>query len=353
VPSRSARSRTGLLAGLTAAALFGASAPVAKTLLGRVDAQLLAGLLYLGAAAAVIGPAVGRHARHHEAPLRRSDIPRLAGVVVFGGVIAPVLLLLGLERLSGVTGSLLLNLEGPFTAVVGIVVFREYLSRRAWTGALLIFGGATLLSTLGRGAGHVDLLGVTCIIGACAFWALDNNLTQSLSLRDPFAIVAIKAGVAAAVNVTLAVSRGAGIPAASLIAGALLLGAFAYGISVLLDAYALRLLGAAREAAVFATAPFAGAFLAFPVLGESFTSRDGAGAVVILVGLAALLTDAHVHVHRHQLIDHDHRHIHDDHHQHDHEPGVPAVEPHTHRHHHQELVHAHGHASDLHHRHQH
>jgi drug/metabolite transporter (DMT)-like permease len=52
------------------------------------------------------------------------------------------------------------------------------------------------------------------------------------------------------------------------IAAALILGVFSYGVSILLDAYALRHIGAAREAAFFATAPFMGAIAAIPILGE-------------------------------------------------------------------------------------
>lgn len=42
-------------------------------------------------------------------------------------------------------------------------------------------------------------------------------------------------------------------------------GAAAYGLSVLLDAYALHHIGAAREAALFATGPFFGALAALPL----------------------------------------------------------------------------------------
>ena len=46
-------------------------------------------------------------------------------MILAGGIVAPVLLLLGLERVSGVAGSLLLNLEGPFTIVIGVAIFRS------------------------------------------------------------------------------------------------------------------------------------------------------------------------------------------------------------------------------------
>ncbi len=38
-------------------------------------------------------------------------------------------MLFGLERLSGVLTSLLLNLEAPFTVLVAMLVFREHLGR--------------------------------------------------------------------------------------------------------------------------------------------------------------------------------------------------------------------------------
>src|SRR5258707_701029 len=99
---------------LASAILFGASAPFAKLLLGAVDAQLLAGLLYLGAG---IGMAAGQGGRAvvglpaPEAPLRLPDLPWLAAVVLFGGFAGPLLLMLGLAHTSAATGSLLLILK--------------------------------------------------------------------------------------------------------------------------------------------------------------------------------------------------------------------------------------------------
>jgi hypothetical protein len=143
------------------------------------------------------------------------------------------------------------------------------------------------------------------------------------------------------------------MPAATVVAGALLLGSAAYGLSILLDAYALRGLGAARESAIFATAPFAGALLAVPLLGEGWSTVDVGAAVVMAVGLIALVGDRHAHLHVHEPLAHEHRHVHDAHHRHEHPPGVDPAEPHSHPHVHDRLVHAHAHVSDEHHRHRH
>ncbi len=345
------RERSGYPIGLLAACLFGASAPFSKVLLDSIDPQLLAGLLYLGAFIAV-APFVATRPRRHEASLQRSDLPRLAAIVTTGGIVAPVLLMVGLVRVSGVAGSLLLNLEGPLTLVVGIVVMHEYLGRRAGLGTIAIFGGSALIGLRG-GSGTIDAFGVDLIALACLGWAIDNNLTQSISGRDPFQIVAVKTGVAAVVNITLALSRGESISSWAPVAGALVLGALAYGISILLDAYALWLLGAAREAAIFATAPFAGAILAVPLLDESWSRLDLLAAGAMAVGVVLLVADRHEHMHVHEPLEHEHRHVHDVHHQHEHPPGIDPSEPHSHQHRHERLVHAHAHVSDAHHRHDH
>lgn len=343
--------RRGAVYGLLAAALFGLSAPLAKILLGHVAPQVLAGLLYLGAG---LGLSVWRAFRPAtaEAPLTRADVPALAGVVLSGGVVGPLLMLIGLQRVSAVAGSLLLNLEGPLTMGIAVLVFREHLGRYGVAAAAAILVGAGMLR-FQLGALSVDGWGMAAIAGACLAWGIDNNLTQRLSLRDPFAIVRIKSVAAGSFNLVLGLGLGGQLPAASVVAGALLLGLFSYGASVVLDAYALRLVGAAREAAYFATAPFVGAVAAVFLLEEALRAIDVAAMLFMAVGVAALLRERHSHRHVHERLLHEHLHTHDEHHQHGHEPGDPPGEPHSHEHRHAPLVHDHPHVPDAHHRHRH
>jgi drug/metabolite transporter (DMT)-like permease len=341
----------GTLLGLAAAASFGASTPFAKRLLdGGISPQLLAGLLYLGAFLALAAILPTRRSSH-EARIRRSDAPRLGALILVGGVLAPLCMLIGLERVSGATGSLLLNLEGPFTLIIGIAVFHEHLGRWAWTGALIIFGAAALLA--GNDAGADQVSGVVLIAAAAALWGLDNNLTQSLTLRDPFQLVTIKVGAAAGVNLTIAVALGASATTMRVVLSALLLGAVSYGLSIVLDAYALRLLGAAREAALFATAPFLGMALSVPVLNEQLGASEITGAALMALGVVMMSRERHAHLHTHELLRHDNAHVHDDHHHHQHAPGTATAEPHAHTHEHQDHTHVHTHVSDIHHRHRH
>lgn len=342
----------GAACGLVAAALFGMSAPVAKLLLSEVSPVLLAGLLYLGAGAGLwiqraLFPGTD------EARLARGDVVKLAVVVIAGGVLAPVLMLFGLTRVTALTSSLLLNLEAPFTVLLALLAFGEHLGRAGLIASVLILTGAAVLK-LEPGALGADASGVALLAAACACWALDNNLTQQLSLRDPFAIVRVKTLGAGIVNTALGlvVTRGS-VPPAPCLGLALLLGSLSYGVSVVLDAYALRLVGAAREAAYFATAPFVGAVIAIAFLGEPVRWHDALAAGAMCLGVVFLLRERHAHRHVHDALEHEHLHVHDDHHRHEHLPNDPLGESHSHYHRHTPVVHDHPHVSDAHHRHRH
>ncbi len=339
----------GALLGLGAALLFGLSAPVAKLLAPSCGPLVLAGLLYLGGGAGLLATRPLRP-RGREAPLRRADLGPLAVVVLAGGVVGPWLLILGLQRLEGVTASLLLNLEAPFTMVLAIVAFREALSWREVAGAAAVLAGGAAIG-LQPGPLAADRVGVAALAGACAAWALDNNLSQRLSVRDPASIGLVKTMSAGGFNLLLGWALGQELPAAGPLAAALATGALGFGLSIELDLLALRHLGAAREAAYFATAPFFGALAAVPLLGERLGRTELLAGAAMALGVLLLVRARHEHLHVHAALEHDHLHRHDTHHQHPHPEGAPKLHAHPHRH--EPLEHAHPHASDAHHRHRH
>ncbi|MBI3935655.1 MAG: EamA family transporter [Betaproteobacteria bacterium] len=342
---------------LAAAALFGASTPLAKLLLGDLPPLALAGLLYLGSglgllAVRILSRLFVKVARGwREAPLSGADYVWLAGAVIAGGVFAPVLLMWGLSGIGASEVSLLLNLEGVVTALVAALLFREAVGGRVWAAAALMLAAGLVLSWQPQ----ADLkfsLHAAAIVGACFCWALDNNFTRKTSASDPVVLAMIKGLTAGSFNLALASAFGLHFFATAPLAGALAVGFLGYGVSLVLFILALRHLGSARAAAHFSTAPFIGAAIAIIALGEPFTASFGVALALMVAATGLVLTEQHVHEHTHEYLAHSHRHVHDEHHQHAHR-GDEGPEPHAHWHEHPPLTHAHPHLPDLHHRHKH
>ena len=348
---------TGVLYALLAAALFGASTPFAKLLVGEVAPVMLAGLLYLGSGVGLfvwfgVRAAAAKGEGDGPAHLGAHDLPWLLGAIVAGGIAGPILLMTGLEVTPASTASLLLNMEGVLTALLAWFVFRENFDRRIFVGMLLIILAGVLLSweqtpRLGMPWGTL------AIIGACLCWAIDNNLTRKVSASDAVQIAGIKGLVAGTVNLSIAALLGAHWPAWDNLLASTLIGFFGYGLSLVMFVMGLRHLGSARTGAYFSAAPFVGAVISLFLLGEVPSVLFWIAALLMGAGLWLHLTEKHGHYHRHMAMRHAHSHVHDEHHQHRHAFPWDGKEPHTHEHEHAPVAHAHEHFPDIHHRHDH
>ena len=340
----------GVFAALGAALLFGAGTPAAKLLLGPIGPWLLAGLLYLGSGLGLFALRLLRRAE--PVSLTRSEFGWLAGAIVSGGIAGPVLLMWGLANMPASGASLLLNAEGVFTALLAWFVFRENFDRRIALGMVLIVAGAIVLSWRGD-AGFGVGLPELAVLGACLAWAIDNNLTRKVSLTDASFVAMVKGLTAGMVNTGLALLAGGTLPEMKFLIAAGGIGFLGYGVSLALFVVALRHLGTARTGAYFSTAPFAGALIAIPLLGEPVTVQLTLAGVLMGAGVWLHLTERHDHRHTHASIEHEHVHEHDAHHQHPHTERESADIPHQHSHVHEPSVHAHPHFPDAHHRHRH
>jgi len=350
-------SDSAIFVALLSACLFGASTPAAKVLLGQIEPLLLAGLLYLGSgiglSALVAATAFTKLSAKgsREASLQRGDMPWLTGAVLFGGIVGPILLLIGLRSVSATTGSLLLNLEAVFTATLAWFVFHENVDGRVVLGMCAIVCGGIVLS-LGP-SWSLDFqfsLSGFYIAGACLCWAIDNNLTRKIANADPLHIAAIKGVVAGITNCSLALLVGFSMPPLPMIFMALIVGFLGYGLSLCLFIKALRGLGTARTSAYFSVAPFVGAALSILLLREPFSAPILLSGAFMALGVWLHISERHSHAHLHLPMEHEHLHVHDEHHQHEHDSGIDSREPHSHRHRHEEIVHSHPHFPDMHHK---
>lgn len=347
----------GVIYALLAAALFGASTPFAKMLVGQVSPVTLAGMLYLGSGLGlsvwyVLRAILARKDQDEIAGLKPKDLPWLGGAVLAGGIAGPVLLMLGLTLTPASSASLLLNMEGVLTAMLAWFVFKENFDKRIFIGMLLIVAAGILLSWE-----QIPVLGVPwgafAIIGACLCWAIDNNLTRKVSASDAVQIAGVKGLVAGSVNLLIALALGYSFPESKTILTAGVVGFCGYGLSLVMFVLALRHLGTARTGAYFSAAPFVGAVISLLMLGDRPGLSFWIAAALMGAGIWLHLTESHNHPHEHEAMEHAHEHSHDEHHQHEHDFAWDGKEPHVHPHRHEVMTHAHPHYPDIHHRHSH
>jgi drug/metabolite transporter (DMT)-like permease len=248
---------SGPLLALASAALFGASTPVAKLLLGVTDPLLLAGLLYLGSGIGLgiiaLGARLSRRAA--EAPLRRRDLPWLGLIILFGGVLGPALLMAGLTFASASAGSLLLNTESLATMAIAWIFFRENVDRRLFAGAMAILAGALVLSWPADGAAITVGRGGALIVAACMCWGIDNNLTRKPSAANPVQLAMVKGVAAGIINTALGFAHGAQLPDERTLAVAAIVGFLGYGVSLALFALGLRHPGRPAPGRIFRPLP--------------------------------------------------------------------------------------------------
>jgi len=337
-----------ILQALTAAIFFGASAPISKLLLGDISPIFLAAFLYLGSGTGIsLTKLVQRiSSKEKEAGIKSADVKWLAGAIISGGILAPIVLMVSLQNTSASTASLLLNFEGVGTTLIALLFFKESISRRAWTAILVITMASIFLST-NFNEGFGISFGALGIILACFLWGLDNNFTRNISGKDPLVIVAWKGLIAGTFSFFLAFFLGNQIPSFTTIFYTLILGFISYGLSTLLFIYSMRGLGAARTSALYGTAPLAGILLSIVLFGEIPSFFFIIATILMIGGTLLLINENHSHSHVHTVLFHEHIHSHDDlDHGHDSSKTI-----HAHEHEHPAEEHEHEHLPDIHHRH--
>jgi drug/metabolite transporter (DMT)-like permease len=335
---------------LLSAALFGAATPLNKALLSSFSAFQLAGLLYLGASLGVAYFSFGKKIQSQPWQMNKRNIIRLSGAILFGGMLAPLLLLMGLKLASAASVSLWLPLELVATAVWGRMIFRDHLGWLGWMGMVGVLAASILL---GLGEGISGISAGLLIMLACLFWGLDNNFTSLIDGITPAQITFWKGLMAGLINLSIGLLTQDFHITGYLLAGALGVGALSYGASIVLYITAARNIGAARGQMFFASSPFFGVVLSYLFLGEPVTPIQVAAVIILMGSLILVFRDRHGHAHWHKEMEHEHSHRHDDEH-HDHEhPEKEKLGRHAHRHRHKPEAHSHPHWPDLHHRHDH
>ena len=336
-------SRMAIVFALLAALLYGISSPVSKILLETTSPELMAALLYLGAGFGMFAVSLIsklKNGKTTEAPLTKKDLPYVLGMILLD-IAAPIFLMIGLSMTTAANASLLNNFEIVTTALVAFFLFHEKIDRRLRIAIVLIMAASVIL-TFDDVSSFSFSIGSVFVLLACICWGFENNFTRMLSVKNPMEIVVVKGfGAGFGALVIAFFVQGMETDVQSVIA-ALVLGFFAYGLSIYFYVLAQRYLGAAKTSAFYAFAPFIGAGVSFAVFRTGLTPLFAVAALIMVVGAYFAARAGHRHFHYHAAVTHVHLHRHDDgHHTHVHDPPINGE--HSHVHSHEPVKHSHPH----------
>ncbi|MDO9577270.1 MAG: DMT family transporter [Candidatus Cloacimonadales bacterium] len=342
---------TSVIIGLLAGLLFGVATPFSKIILSQLNSFQLAGLLYLGAAFVFVPFIIKNRKVELKALQHSSKKKHLVGTIIFGGILGPLFLMMGLKTANAMSVSIWLNLELVATAFLGMLFFKDHLDRYAIMGVLLTLCAGIIISVQESSSG---ILSGFFIILACISWGFDNHFTAIIDGISPQTITFIKGLFGGITNLTIGLILSNGQIQINYIPLALLIGIFSYGISIVLYVISAQNLGATRSQILFSTAPFWGIFAAYLFLSEPLSLITIIAVFFLISGIVFTNFASHKHEHLHKEMHHIHLHDHDDgHHGHAHTEGDSGNGKHSHIHEHEEKKHKHTHYPDLHHRHDH
>ncbi|MGM9641785.1 MAG: DMT family transporter [Eubacteriales bacterium] len=293
------KSAVAVLYALLAAVFYAINTPFSKILLNDVPATFMAAFLYMGAGFGV-GIMYLFHIKKEAKPerLTKKDLPYTIGMIALD-ILAPILLMIGINVGSASNASLLGNFEIVATTVIALLIFKETVSGKLWTGIAFITISSLILSFEGNGSFQFSY-GSLFVILATLCWGLENNCTRKISEKSTYEIVVLKGVFSGGGSFLIALIIGERLPNVKCILYAMALGFIAYGLSIFLYVRAQRDLGASKTSAFYAVAPFIGAFLAFAVNGEKLTWVYFAALVFMLIGSAFVVYDTLVKNHNHK-----------------------------------------------------
>lgn len=288
--------------------LFGIATPLSKVILTELNSFQLAGLLYIGAAIAFLPSTLKNRKTEFFALKKAKKKKYLFGIILFGGILGPLFLMIGLNTANAMSVSIWLNMELVATAIIGILFFKDHLDSFAIIGVLLTLASGAITSVQEPNSG---LISGAFVILACISWGIDNHLTAIVDGVSPQTITFIKGLFGGFTNLGIGMFLSGWHIELNYIPAAILIGIFSYGFSIVLYVTSAQNLGATRSQILFSTAPFWGIITAYIFLGENLNLIIILAFVILALGIVftSLASHGHEHVHKKEIHIHIHRAI--------------------------------------------
>jgi drug/metabolite transporter (DMT)-like permease len=279
----------GYLSVLFAAVLFGSVFSLAKVPLTTIDPLALTAVVYTISGLALIPFAKGSFTFE-----RRDDYFLIIIITIFGGVLAPVLLMYGLQQTAASTAAILTNGEIVFTIALSSIFFGEKPRGRVGLFAVVLVVIGLIIATTEDLKALETIVqlnaGNIMILASMFMWAIDNNFSRRLtSNASPAKIAMVKslAGGLVMIIMVLVLGNGSMITEIKfdmwiLIVGMSIAG---FGGALLLFLEGIKRIGTLRTMSMFSLTPIFGMVIAAVGLGESITVFQGIATGLIIVGI--------------------------------------------------------------------
>jgi drug/metabolite transporter (DMT)-like permease len=282
----------GYLSVLFAAVLFGSVFSLAKVPLATIDPLALTAIVYTISGLALIPFAKGSFMLE-----RRDDYFYALIVTIFGGVLAPVLLMYGLQQTTASTAAILTNGEIVFTIALSSIFFGEKPHGKVGLFAVILVVIGLIIATTEDLKALETIIrlnpGNIMILASMFMWAIDNNVSRRLTLRaSPAKIAMVKSlcGGLVLIAIALALGKGSIITGIKfdmwvLIAGMSIAG---FGGALMLFLEGIKRIGTVKTMSMFSLTPIFGIAIAGLALGESITIFQGIATGLIVVGIVLI-----------------------------------------------------------------
>jgi drug/metabolite transporter (DMT)-like permease len=219
------------------------------------------------------------------------SLPRLLALSVIGHTCYQLLFIWALSETSASDSALIIGCTPVFVALMTAALGHETIRRRRWIGILLSAVGVNLVVGSASAVGGESVSGDLLMLGAVACWSIGTIVSKPLLEDAPaFEITGYSMAIGTLLFLPFALPQ---LRQVSLTAvprhawGALVFSA----LLALYVAYAIwfssvQRLGSTRTAVYSNMVPVAGLLVAWLGFGEHIGALKGAGAVVVLVGVA-------------------------------------------------------------------
>ena len=218
---------------------------------------------------------------------------RLLGLLGLGVLGNHLLILMGLNYVSGAVGGVIIGSSPVVTSLLSAMLIRDVPLRAVWAGAVLSFAGVGLVSVAGfQAAGEQPLLGGTLVFLGVASWALYSIGSRTIMERvSPLTVNWTTLAVATALQIPLLWTdrkmMDAGVSSVStsdwLALGYLVV--FATAVAQQAWLFGVRGIGPSRASVLGNLTPVAAIGLSALILGESVGVIEIVGVGLILAGV--------------------------------------------------------------------